>query len=460
MRSTVMMTGGVLAGFLSVVPGLSRAETIEQRLERLERTVEEQGRIIEQQQRELDARRATPASAAPAAAPPPAAAVAATPAPPSPDTMRAYWKEGLRFETADKNFQAHVGGRGQLDFASFTADDKLEDAVGTFEDGAAFRRARLMVEGLVYKQVEFRAEYEFAGGEPTFKDVYIGLIDLPYVGGIRVGHFKEPFSLEELGSDNFIPFMERALPNALAPSRNLGGMVHNTALQEWMTWAAGAFRDSDDFAISQGDGEWGGTARVTGLPWWQDDGRSLVHLGIAGSYRDPADDSVQFRSRPEARLAPDVVDTGAFDATSLSRLGAEFAAVQGPFWLQGEYIGALTGGDGPGRDANGYYVQAGFFLTGESRPYKRESGAFDRVRPRRPFLYGDEHGYGAWELLGRWSSLDLNSGAIRGGSVRDITAGVSWYLNPLTRVSANYVFSDQLQLGDAHAVMMRFWFDF
>jgi phosphate-selective porin OprO/OprP len=280
------------------------------------------------------------------------------------------------------------------------------------------------------------------------------------VGGIRVGHFKEPFSLEELGSDNFIPLMERALPNALVPSRNLGGMVHNTTLEERMTWAAGAFRDSDDFAISQGDGEWGGTARVTGLPWWQDDGRSLVHLGIAGSYRDPADDSVQFRSRPEARLAPYVVDTGAFDATSLSRLGAEFAAVQGPFWLQSEYIGALTAGDGPGRDANGYYVQAGFFLTGESRPYKRESGTFDRVRPRRPFLYGDERGWGAWELLGRWSSLDLNSGAIRGGSVHDITAGVSWYLNPLTRISANYVFSDQLQLGDSQAFMMRFWFDF
>jgi len=462
MRSRVMMTGGVLAALLSSVPRPCRAETIEQRLERLERKVEQQDRIIKDQQRQLDERKsAAPAAAAPSTAPASAAApVAAAPPPPAPDTMRAYWKDGLRFETADKNFQAHVGGRMQADWAFFTEDSGLANAVGRFEDGAEFRRARLLIEGLVYKQVEFRAEYDFAGGESTFKDVYTGLVDLPYVGGIRVGHFKEPFSLEELGSDNFIPFMERSLPNALSPSRNMGFMAHNTVLDDRLTWALGAFRDTDDFAVSQGDGGWGGTGRLAGQPWWADEGRSLVHLGVAASWRDPGENEARFRSRPEAHLAPFVVDTGTFDANGLSRIGGELAAAHGPVWIQSEYMAAATNGPGPGRDVNGYYVQAGYFLTGENRPYRQEGAVFDRVRPRRPFLYGDNRGYGAWELAGRWSSLDLNSGAIRGGSVRDITAGVNWYLNPLTRISANYVFSDQLQLGDSQAFMMRFWFDF
>jgi len=462
MRSTVMTTGGVLAALLIGMPRpTAAAESLEQRLRRLERRVEEQDRIIDEQQRRLDERdaeAARPAAGAATPAPAPSATAAAPAAAASPDTMRAYWKDGLRFETGDKAFQAHVGGRFHADWGFFTEDEGLNDAFGGFEDGAEFRRARLMIEGLVYEQVEFRAEYDFAGGETTFKDVYLGLVDLPYVGGVRVGHFKEPFSLDEMTSSRFITFMERALPNALVPSRNMGAMLHDAAFDQRLTWALGTFRDTDDFAISQDDGGWGVTGRVTGLPWYADEGRSLVHLGIGASHRDPGDDVVRLRSRPEAHLAPNVVDTGTFDATTFDRFGGEAAMVQGPFWAAGEYLHGLAAGDGPGRDFGGYYAQAGFFLTGEHRPYKQ--GAFDRVRPRRPFLSGDQRGPGAWEIAGRWSSLDLNSGAVRGGSVRNITGAVNWYLNALTRVSANYVFSDQQQLGDAHAFMMRFWFDF
>ena len=38
-----------------------------------------------------------------------------------------------------------------------------------------------------------KAQYDFAGGTTKFKDVYLGLTDIPYLGKIRVGHMKEPF---------------------------------------------------------------------------------------------------------------------------------------------------------------------------------------------------------------------------------------------------------------------------
>lgn len=450
MRRTIVMGGAVLLlGALAAPVG---AETIEQRLERLERKVEEQDRVIKEQQQQLDER----AKAAPPAPVAPAPAAAA--APTSPDTLRAYWKDGLRFETADKKFQAHIGGRIHIDGSNFTESRAMKEEFGSFENGSEIRRARLQVDGLVYGRVEYQIEYDFATGEAEPKDVYVGLIRIPYAGTLRVGHFKEPFSLEEVTSDNYTAFMERSLANALAPSRNMGVMALNAVLDQRMTWALGAFRGSDSFGEDQEDGGWAGTGRITGLPLWREDGRSLIHLGAAANYRDPQGEAERFRSRPEAHQAPYVVDTGEFATSDVARFGGELAAVHGPAWFSGEFIDALATGDGPQRNLYGYYVQAGWFLTGENRPYKRETGVFDRVRPRHSFLV--DGGSGAWELAARWSSLDLDSGAVRGGQAHDVTVGINWYLNPMTRVSGNYVFSDRIGVGEMNAWLMRFWFYF
>jgi phosphate-selective porin OprO/OprP len=372
--------------------------------------------------------------------------------------LRAYWKDGLRFETADKKFQAHVGGRIQIDASNFTESRAMKEEFGAFQNGAELRRARFQIDGLIYGRIEYQIEYDFATGEAEPKDVYIGVVDIPYAGNLVLGHFKEPFSLEEVTSDNYIAFMERALPNAFAPSRNMGLMLMNAPLEERMTWAVGAFHgNTDALGVTQEDGGWAGTGRITGLPLWLDEGRSLVHLGASGTYRNPQDGAVRYRSRPEAHQAPEIVDTDNFMADDVARFGGELAAVHGPLWFQGEFIDALSDGDGPQRNLYGYYVQAGWFLTGEHRPYRRDRAIFDRVRPRRSFLVD---GPGAWELAARWSAIDLDSGAIRGGQAHDVTVGVNWYLNPMTRVTGNYVFSDRIGVGEMNALMMRFWLYF
>lgn len=377
-------------------------------------------------------------------------------------TFSAYWKEGLRFDSVDGAFKLKVGGRIHNDWAFFDQDGALDRQVGNWQDGTEFRRARLYFKGLLYDTVEFEAEYDFADGDSDFTDVYLGLRDLPHVGRLRIGHFKEPFSLEEVTGDNYITFMERGLPNALVPSRNTGIMVHNHVLDDRATWAVGVFRETNDFGDGEDDGGYNITARITGLPIYEDEGSTLLHLGIACSRRNPSDDDQQYSQRPESNLADELVDTEEFGADDADLLGLEAALVYGAASFQGEYIAAsVDRGDGPDPDFYGLYLQASYFLTGEHREYKRSKGAFTRVRPKSNFL-GEEGGSGAWEVAARYSHLDLQDAGINGGELDTFTIGANWYLNPNTRVTVNYVFADAEDKydGEANILQMRFQIDF
>jgi phosphate-selective porin OprO/OprP len=50
----------------------------------------------------------------------------------------------------------------------------------------------------------------------------------------------------------------------------------------------------------------------------------------------------------------------------------------------------------------------------------------------------DRGGWGAWELALRWSDLNLSDGAIEGGRVQIVSAGVNWWLLPSASVNINY----------------------
>ena len=90
-------------------------------------------------------------------------------------------------------------------------------------------------------------------------------------------------------------------------------------------------------------------------------------------------------------------------------------------------------------DFTGYYAQAGYFLTGEHRRYKLGSGTFDKVKPNQNFGMGEEGGLGAWEVLARYSHLDLEDNSYTGGELTDVSLGLNWYLNPNMKIMMNYI---------------------
>ena len=378
----------------------------------------------------------------------------------APETFRVYWKNGIRLDSRDERFKLKIGGRLMQDWEWAGEDSSVETAIGQQGNNTEFRRARLYVEGVIYDRVRFKAQYDFAGGDAGFRDAFLELRQIPGVGNLRVGHFKEPYSLEELTSSKYITFMERSLPNVFSPARNSGVMLHNYALDERVTWAVGLFRETDDFANSSdsegGDDTYNVTARVTGLPWYEEGGRRLVHLGMSFSHRFAEDDGFSFGQGPEAHLLDRYVDTGTVLSDGVDLFTPELAVVIGSFSVQGEYTKALV--NGSSFDFDSYYVQASYFLTGEHRKYSRESGAFSRVSPLEAFdLRGQ---MGAWEVAVRYSWIDLDDNIVAGGELDDITVGVNWHLNPNVRAMLNYTRADLDRVGDTDILQARFQVDF
>jgi len=408
----------------------------------------------------------------------------ASTAPPKTDgkvPLNASWngKSGLTFESEDKKYQVYVGGRLQYDFAWFDNSEDF-DIIGAFypqyglnneQDGSELRRGRLHMGGKLGSRMSFRAEYDFAADSPgddagKVQDTYLSFDGIPRVGSIRVGHFKEPFSMEEVGTDNGTAFMELAAGRVFNPGRNVGIMASNSFLKGRMSYALGAFRETDNWPSdndSDEDKGWQVTGRLTGTPWYADKGRRMIHLGVGGTHRNP-DGLIRYRGKPEANLANNYVNTGNFRVDSVDAIGLEAAMVLGPWWAQAEYTHNQADAFEIGKvDFSGYYLQTGWIITGENRPYKTADGTFDVIVPKRPLAWGESRGWGAWELALRHSHVDLDDSIIRGGMMTDYTVGLHWYPTANSRILLDYVVSDvehDLYEGRVNILQTRFQLHF
>ena len=382
--------------------------------------------------------------------------------------MKVFWKDSLRFETLDGNTRIRFGGRMHLDTVWPVEEGDYRSITGDQKENVFFRRARLYVSGQVNQHTEFKFQYDFAGGDADFKDVYAGLKGLPFIGNIRAGQFKEPFSLEEVTSSNSITFMERALPNAFAPARKTGLMISNLYANDQLGIQLGVFKTgTDDYGDAGGNADWAWTGRLYGRPYVSENGTTFLHVGSSVSIRDPEGSDVRYRSRPEARpdapLTSYPVDTMTMSGIKHEyRWNLESAFVMDAFSLQGEFsltqldtnsnatvqvdrnIPATVVPLGSDKSFAGWYVMATYMLTGEARRYDARNGAMKSPKVRNAFA-PDEHGVwgnGGWELAARISGIDLDDGQARGGKMNNYTIGLNWYLNNNTRLMFNYIYSD------------------
>jgi phosphate-selective porin OprO/OprP len=124
-------------------------------------------------------------------------------------------KNGLQFETADKNFKFKIGGRIHTDYTHSSNDHFFRGGVPVqANDGAELRRGRLEFAGTFFKDWDFKSQIDFADNQVGVKDMFISYRGLDFAK-INVGHQKQPFSRELQESSNDLMFMERSLMNVL-----------------------------------------------------------------------------------------------------------------------------------------------------------------------------------------------------------------------------------------------------
>jgi len=410
------------------------------------------------------------------------------------------------FETADKAYRVHFGGRFQPDFVfGAGADDAVisgKGGSGAFREGFNFRRARLEADGWIHEVIDFFVEFDFVNnfstGQPvsivggkavvpgaseanTFNpvvptDLWAGINYIPVIGGIRVGNLKPAIGLDHLTSSRYLDFMERSIgfdtyynrDNGFQP----GFMIFNYTQDERMSWQLTATKNNNGvFGWNVGGGDWNYCGRLTWLPWFEDNGRRMIHLGIGAKYASRLDqDRAILNDRWLLRNGPaniqNVVSQVQAFGTDQAIINPEFFMNLGPLSIQSEYIASqvsgvtsyttqLTGSTAAKIPSTTFYsqtayIQALYFLTGEHRPYGKTalhgSGAAPtRVVPYRNYFWVPGHGgngnpfsAGAWQVGARYCYSDLNSGPINGGTVNEVTLGLNWFLNPNMKFQWNY----------------------
>lgn len=363
-------------------------------------------------------------------------------------------KDGaFSIETADGDFNFKLGGRINVD-TSFSNHDHFTDAAGNnieANDGTEIRRGRLKFEGTFYKDWFFKSEVDFAENNVAITDMFIQYHGLEFAR-IRAGQQKQAFSRELQESANDLLFMERSAMNVLngrTVNRAVGINVfsHGKSIfglgQNW-TGQIGIYGDTvnaNNRNIFADEG-WGVSSRVTFAPIAAQD--KAIHIGVAGNYREPNDAgevidkplTLAYETTNMSNL--DLISTLITDINNIKMLGIEGHGLKGPFSIGGEFANSwidLKGGAGSRLNFNGWYAEAAWTLTGESRVYN--NGLFYRVIPENTFSFA-KGGLGAWELAMRYAEVDLNDGAFKGGELGNLTVGLNWYPNQIVRLMANY----------------------
>ena len=389
---------------------------------------------------------------------------------------------GIKIKSDNGN-SFELGGRILFDYDFF---DDVFTADGDSESEGEFRRTRLTASGSVKKDWKYKMTVNI---DDQNEDADINTAYIEYAGfkpvSLRVGKFKEPFSLERLTSSKWISTIERNMTldfldgNLGSGQPDLGG-VQVAGYHKKMNhfnWALGVFDDGSE----DGDGKdnYAVTGRVAMSPHFADG--SFLHLGAAYSMRE-VEGRVGYRSRLGVHTAdggrPTFADAWVDD---VDQFGLEAAYVRGPFSLQAEYIdvsadggktddvitidedkevdnqvkyacyndldnnGSVSENDTPAScrdiDFDGYYIQAAYTLTGEQRGYKKKGAVFDKIKPAGAM--------GAWELVARYEDVEVedgNHGHIAGTSVdkgaEKWILGVNWYANKNVKFMLNYVDSE------------------
>jgi len=371
------------------------------------------------------------------------------------------------------------------------ADDGFSDA----DSSSLLRRVRPTIEGKINDKYGFRFTPEFGGGSASVVDAYVDA-NLNQAFNIRAGKFKSFVGLERLQSGGDIKFLERSyVTNAILPNRDLGIAVYGSLFDKKLDYAFGIVNGvADGGNITTGtsyNGEREYTARLFATPF-KDDISALSGLGfgLGGTYTDfTGEQNLNWTDTTAADATrnglPSYVTEGqntffrygnnvVADGKRL-RVSPQAYYYNGPFGLIAEYArvfqdvsltdrgaGTTTNTELPIIAGTKKQLEHDAFNIGVSYLITGEDASFKGVKPKNDFDL-DKGGWGAWELVARYSEINLDSntfknpagnvageniaggttsayadGTLSAKAAKTWTIGANWYLNQNAKVAVNY----------------------
>jgi phosphate-selective porin OprO/OprP len=358
-------------------------------------------------------------------------------------------RDTFSITSPDRTFRLRVGGHLQLDSKSFP-DNTGHLLTDTFN----IRRARPIFEGSLGNYVDFRYMPDFGNGQSLVYDAYAD-VKLHPSFVLRGGKFKTPLGLEVLQNDADRTFIESGLPSDLIPNRDegfevYGDLAHRLSYQVAVVNGApdGANIDSSTHSGKDIVGRvfatpfaTSGPAALNGLGFGiaaaggpQDEGAALPFLRSTGG-------QAVFFSYGTSIVTP-------FADGRRVNYVPQLYYYKGPFGLMAEYASSTQK---VGANVNhqlaeynfsnrAWQVAGSWLLTGEKKSYRT-------VVPRRALESASNPGFGAWELVARYTELNVDPLAFASGfadptksarTARAWVVGANWYLNFFTKLQFEY----------------------
>jgi phosphate-selective porin OprO and OprP len=398
-----------------------------------------------------------------------------------------------------------VGGYNYRPNSAATSPQRLDD-------GTNVRRARIGVTGKFLEDWNYALIYDFGGSSDGFdstasvggaavgflpgggvsgvENAYLSYTGIKPFGGklaIEGGIMDLPYTLDEASSSNDLPFMERASSANIA-TNIASGDFRSAAGARWYNdrlWvgayatgpSTGAIHSASSINPPGTTEQFGAVARAAGQIVSGKD--YSLHVGgdaqwlISPPHNLIANtQTLTLSDRPELRIDPTtIISTGALAGVSGAQVySAEAAGTYGPLFFQGEYFWYNVDRNAfaplPSLRFQGGYVEAAYALTGETRRYNAGAASYGGILPANPFsLQGG--GWGAWEIAGRFSTVDLNdqlaqANGVAGGRQTVYTVALNWYANGNVRLMFDYLYGNitkqisPTNFGDAGAKFNAF----
>jgi len=385
---------------------------------------------------------------------------------------------GFGLVSGDGKSDINLTGRMHFDsrfYGGNFVSGQEQDGNATFGDQFLIRRARIGFNGKILNDFNYEMVWNAAASDSSNVDTAWLNYGANKAIQFRAGRFKQPFNLEDYGtSSNNIDFIERSYVNQFNPGKKLGAMLHGVPM-DGAVYALSVFQETNSVINSAGNRQFAGRV-ATDLAKMAGAKDQVMHLGLAvtgGSY-DVASASLagslaSIRSESQGVTAY----SATFDTTSTTGTsgnldfthsvskqltGLELVYANGPTKLQGEYVlASLTGYDmgsvaAPAKTKSAHgtvkvgYIAAVYNLTGENWADNYRDGAFSSIKIKNNYDPAGS-GMGAWQVGVRYSIYDANdlggaglnvTTASTSPSGSTLTAGLTWFINPNSRVMLNH----------------------